>query len=414
MTATRADTTNRQAASAKTNAKERALGVSFSAIALLGYAAFLVAGFGTGLGAWRPIPLYVFFGFLIFLFQARLIQARSAARLAYTALASVFALLYAADVAFNTSGTWHFTRAPLTYVVINFLLLGVLIYDALARRRDGLGRGRLAPATLATDFAELAILSYVAATLVNLLRAGHPPYVVIDLNQTLGLHLPARIQSLQDFDSALALAATALTLLFLGIVGGSTPAQGQANGASGGFGATLGRIGRTTLREVSVSLRLVLGPLIYVSAALSSAYLALQITQFFASAQQSSDPSDLLNPFSPMSVARYQQGLVTLGLAGVAVATTVLSVALVEQHLTVIHESVWVVMRAGQTLALTLAFFIFSLAFLNAVLIFVGLTKLEPFQVSAFALLALGAAGALAGYHALRRGPPAQATPRPG
>jgi hypothetical protein len=406
MTATSAETKTRPGTSARPATRVSAAGVSFPLVALLGYVAFLIAGFGTGLQAWRPIPLYVFFGVLIFLFQARLIQTRSVARLIYTALASIFALLYAADVAFNTSGTWHFTRAPLTYIVINFLLFAVLIYDAVARRRDG--SGRLTPATLATDFAELAILSYVAATLVNLLRAGHPPYVVIDLNQTLGLHLPARIHTLQDFDSALALAATALTLLFLGIVGGSAqaPAAGRAEGS---FAETLARIGQTTLREVSVSLRLVLGPLIYVSAALASAYLARQITQFFASAQQSPEVFDLLNPFSPMSVARYQQGLVTLGLTGVSVAATVLSVALVEQNLRVIRESLRVVARAGQTMALTLAFFIFSLAFLNAVLIFVGLTKLEPFQVSAFALLALGAAGVLAGYHAWRRGPDARA-----
>ncbi|HEV2236717.1 MAG TPA: hypothetical protein VGR57_08665, partial [Ktedonobacterales bacterium] len=39
----------------------------FPLIGLLLYAAFITSGFGAGLGAWRPIPLYVFFGFLIFL-----------------------------------------------------------------------------------------------------------------------------------------------------------------------------------------------------------------------------------------------------------------------------------------------------------------------------------------------------------
>src|SRR5579859_4336862 len=74
------------------------LRVSFPLIAILGYAAFLITGFGTHLDAWRPIPLYVFFGFLLFVLQANLVEARSPARLAYTAFASVFALLYAADV----------------------------------------------------------------------------------------------------------------------------------------------------------------------------------------------------------------------------------------------------------------------------------------------------------------------------
>jgi hypothetical protein len=402
------------------------LRVSFSVIAILGYVAFLISGFGTYLGSWRPIPLYIFFGFLVFLFQANLIETRTRARLAYTAFASVFALLYAADVVFNPSGTWHWTRAPLTYVIINFLLFAVLVYDAISRRQDAAPRGAarpesepkparppraklLAPSTLATDFAELAILAYIAATLVNLLRAGTPPYVVIDLNQALGIHLPARIQHLEDLDAAIALAATALALLFLGIVGGATSGQ-TATGETGGsrlttFEAALVRIARTTYREVSQSLRLVLGPLIYVGSGLTIARLALQITQFFQSAQSSSNTFDLLNPFSPTSRARYDQGLLTLLLVAVVVVTVILSVALVEQSLQTIWHAARIIVRAGQTTAFSLAFFIFSLAFLNAVFIFVGITRLEPFQVTAFALLALLVGGILAAYPALLGGP---------
>lgn len=407
------------------------LRVSFPLIAILGYAAFLITGFGTRLGPWRPIPLYVFFGFLLFVLQANLVATRSRVRLAYTAFASVFALLYAADVVFNRSPQGHFTRAPLTYVIINFLLFAVLIYDALARRQDLASGPRasasggietpaaparrraplLAPATLATDFAELAMLSYIAATLVNLLRVGSPPYVVIDLNQTLHLHLPARIHYLQDFDSAVALAATALSLLFLGIVSGLAAGQDGTTGASDEPGvaaatriqAVLGRIVRTSLREVATSLRLVLGPLIWVGSGLSIAYLSLRVADYFQSSEGSSNVFDLLNPFSTPSRSQLNQGLVTILLTALAILTVVLSIAIVEHDAQVIRRTVHLIVTAGQTVALTLAFFIFSLAFLNAVLVFVDITRVEPFQVSAFAIVALVAAGVLPAYAAIHR-----------
>lgn len=384
-------------------AAERVPRIPFGLVAVLGYAAFLISGFGTGLGSWRPIPLYLFAGVLMFLFQLGLTQTRTRGRLLYTGFATVFALAYAADVVFNTSGGFHFTRAPLTYVLINMLLIAVLVADAV-RRRDG-QHHPFAPATLATDFAELAILSYVAATLANLLGAGAPPYVLINLNQAFGLHLPERIASLQDLDSAIALAATALALLFLGIVAGaSSRADGHGAQEETRFLDVLLAIGRTTLREVTATLRLVLGPLVFVSAGLSAAYLSLQITGFFASAQQSSHVFDLLNPFGPASRARYEQGLVTLLLTGVTVLMVVLSVALVEQNLPTIWRSLRAMAGGAEATALSLGFFIFSLAFLNAVLIFIGVTKVEPFQVSAFALLALAIGGGVAAASGARGG----------
>ncbi len=389
----------------------------FPLVAILLFSSFLITGFGTNLGPWRPVPVYIFFGFLLFLLQANLIETRSVAGVAYAAFATVFALLFAADVVFNTSGTWHFSRAPLTYIIINALLLVVLGYNVVARRmrprrNAAFGSGAvssraamLSPMTLAVDFAELAILSYVAATLVNLLRAGNPPYLVINLNQALGLHLPARIAYLQDLDAAIALSATAVTLLLLGIVGGVASNQAGADPKAttvSNFEVVLRRITQTTLQGVSQSLRLVLGPLIYVSFGLSIAYLSQQIAEFFQQAQQSSEVFDLLNPFSPTSQSRYSQGLLTVLLTGIAVVTIIVSVALVEQNVTVIRRAIALISLAGQTAALTLAFFMFSLAFLNAVLIFVGLTKVEPFQVSAPAILALLVGGLFAVFSSVR------------
>ena len=57
---------------------------------------------------------------------------------------------------------------------------------------------------------------------------------------------------------------------------------------------------------------------------------------------------------------------------------------------------------AGRIAGLTLGFFLYSLAFLNAAaILFLG-TKAEPFQVGAGGLLALLVGGALAVYTVLR------------
>jgi hypothetical protein len=371
----------------------------FPIIGLLLYAAFITSGFGAGLGAWRPIPIYVFFGFLIFLLQANLIRRRSVGAIAYTAFATIFALVFAADVVFNTSPTGHFTRSPITYLIINVLLLVALLYDIVARRtgsRQTPRVGFFSLLALAVDFSELAIVMYVAALLVNLLRLGNPPFIVINLNQALGLNLPDRIANLQDLDAGIALSATALMLLFLGIVGGVASGQRVADfgqSAVTNVQGVLGNVLRTTWSGVSRSLRLVLGPLIYVGAGLSVAQLSQQIVEFFQQAQQSSNLIDLLNPFSATSQARYPQGLLTVLLTAIAVLTIILSVALVEQNATVVRRTIALLLRAGQTTALTLAFFMFSLAFLNAALIFFGVTRLEPFQVSAPAIVALVVAG---------------------
>jgi hypothetical protein len=371
----------------------------FPIIGLLLYAAFITSGFGNNLGAWRPIPIYVFFGFLIFLLQANLIRRRSLGAIAYTAFATAFALVFAADVVFNTSATGHFTRSPITYLIINILLIVALIYDIIARRvgsKNSARVGVFSPLALAVDFSELAIVMYVAALLVNLLRLGNPPFIVINLNQALGLHLPDRIANLQDLDAGIALIATALMLLLFGIVGGV--ASGQPTPDFGESAVTnvqgvLGNVLRTTWTGVSRSLRLVLGPLIYVGAGLSVAALSQQIVEFFQQAQESSNIIDLLNPFSAASRERYPQGLLTVLLTAIVVMTIILSVAVVEQNATVVRRTIQLMLRAGQTTALTLAFFMFSLAFLNAALIFFGATRLEPFQVSAPAIVALVVAG---------------------
>ncbi|HEY7780736.1 MAG TPA: hypothetical protein VIC85_11050 [Ktedonobacterales bacterium] len=390
------------------------------AIGILGYVAFLLAGFGTGMGAWRPVPLYLFFGVLLFLLQIGLVERRTASHLAYTAGASIFALLFAGDVLLNRSPIGHFTRNPWTYMLINGLLLAVFLYDVARRGRlsgDGqtTSSGMARPGApffsargLATTFAGLALLSYLASVLVDLLGAGATPYVVVDLGHALGPHLPGRVRYLQDLDLAIALFATAAALLFLGIVAAvaASPTRGQRGGVTGSvesFQSVLGRVLGTAMGQAAFSARLVLGPLIWVGAGLSVTYLAVRTTQYFESAQASSNVVDLFNPFSPTSVARFGQGLLTIALSAMAVATVVVSIAVVEHQVRIVSRTLRIIRAAGQATALSLAFFIFSLAFLNAVANFLGITRLEPFQVGAFALLALAAASVLPLYAAIRR-----------
>ncbi|MBF6592297.1 MAG: hypothetical protein IVW57_17430 [Ktedonobacterales bacterium] len=73
------------------------------------------------------------------------------------------------------------------------------------------------------------------------------------------------------------------------------------------------------------------------------------------------------------------------------------AVVIVEQNGQIIHRAVRIIGETGRVIALTWAFFLYSLAMLNAVVVLGGFTKVEPFQVGAPGLLALliGAAFAI-------------------
>ena len=85
-----------------------------------------------------------------------------------------------------------------------------------------------------------------------------------------------------------------------------------------------------------------------------------------------------------------------------AIGAVILSVAVVEHDGNVILNTLHIFRVAGRIAGLTLGFFLYSLAFLNAAaILFLG-TKAEPFQVGAGGLLALLVGGALAVYTVLR------------
>jgi hypothetical protein len=260
----------------------------------------------------------------------------------------------------------------------------------------------------ATDFAGLASIFFIAAFLLDLLgpqslfqrlglhRIGNgQPYVGVDLNTALHLHLNAPINLLQNLDLVIALFATAISLLLLVIVGALVIPESHDEGATApapsGFGRSLWTILSVALKQVSLSLRLVLGPLVWLIPAFSIAVFAQQVTEFLRFSSRFSGASllDLFNPLSQTSQAHIQQGFAAIGLGVLAIVMVILAVVVVEQNGRLIHRTVGIIEETGRVVALTWAFFLYSLAMLNAVVVLGGFTKVEPFQVGAPGILAL-------------------------
>lgn len=408
--------------------------VALPLLAILGYTAFLITGFGVKLGTWQPLPIYIYLSLMLLSLQAVISENRSLPRIIYIFLTSGFAVVYAAEVFFNQSP--NFVREPWTYIVMNALLIGVFIFDAVDRRRatpQGLsgsatsGRlGNIPPRTpsqmqpfsfgaFAIDFAGLAILFFIAYGLLNLLSAynfaqtGEPPvHVVIDLHQTLGLSIP-NIRTLPDLDLLIAIASTAVCLLMLGIVGVLATATNQSqsehynSSAVRSFGGSLAHVARVASNEVLLSLRLVLGPLVWLIPAFSIAVFSKQFTTYLnIAALRTDNIVNLFNPLSSSSQMGFENALLDLGLGIIAVAAVILAVAVVEHESAIISRTLEILGIAGRTVALTLALFMLSLAAVNAVVNIVTPIKNEPFQVGASTVLALLAGIGFALYAAIR------------
>ncbi len=254
---------------------------------LLGFAALLVAGFGTALGTdGQSLVLYVYLSLLLLALPFVVAPGRSTVQTLYTFLGSAFFLVYGGAVVFG-GATANFTRSPYTYILLEAVLLGVYVYDAMARRLGDRGvADQGADASDATssqeaedepqatqtfgamsvDWAGLALFFYIAAFLLDVLgqqqllrTLGLPtqahPYVIVDLNAALGIGLPGTLSSLQALDLALAIGATAVALLLFALVGdlqlttlpadsstapsGATPDSGLYQGAyQGGYQST--------------------------------------------------------------------------------------------------------------------------------------------------------------------------------
>jgi hypothetical protein len=410
-------------------------------LVLMGYAAIVITGYAllgfTRGSSEQPVPLYIFVAILLLALQMRISRNRSVTRALYLLITSGLALLYAAYVIFGGNEN-NFTRSPLFYVIVMILLLGVFLFDAIDRRRPA-PRGlesqppqalsRRGPFTLtsglASDFTGLAVLFYITAFLQDLLgnqillqRFGFPrltnPHVVVDLNQVFGIQwIGEPLNHLEALDLGIALGATAVALLLLGLLGilaVATPGQritppppmDQLNANLLGislrpitpvlqFLEQLRTIIAPALDQVLLSLRLVLGPLVWLIPAFSLASYSRAATDYFnlSAEHPNTDIAQLFLPWNKAALDTLPQGGLQLVLASLAIGAVILAVAVVEHDAAVLSNTFRVLSVAGRALALTLAFFLYSLAALNAFTIFVLHGTTEPFQLGMAAVFAL-------------------------
>jgi hypothetical protein len=422
--------------------------VILPALVFLGYAALLIAGFNTGGDArLQALPVYIYLSVLLLVLQVSISENRTVGRLVYIFLTGGFALVYAAEKIFGTS-KGNFTLSGYTYIIINILLLLVFVYDAVDRRRTrptGLdaktgvssspGVRSMSPVSygaFGTDFAGLAILFYVSSFLLDFLgrqnfpltRAilslfGHgpttTPYVVVNLNQALHLSLANNLNYLEVLDLVIAFGATAAALLFLGLVGVVTTAgtQMQAGAPVRLFGGDLRDIIANALQQVLLSLRLVLGPLVWLIPAFSLGALSNGVVAYLrlSAGAKGTTILDLFNPLSDISRRNIGQGVQNLLLLFIAVAAVILAVSVVEHNGKIILRTLQIFRVAGRIIALTLAFFIYSLAAFNAFLILINPAAPKPFQVGAPGLIALVTGAGFVAYAALRERQPVPKEP---
>jgi hypothetical protein len=397
--------------------------VTLPIIAILGYSAFLITGFGQRFGpSGQPLPIYAFLGLMLLALQAVISDNRTVARVVYVFLTSGLALVYAAFVYYDQAS--NFARSPLFYFVVNTAALVVFIYDAIDRRRtnrqmlQGAAAKRGTPmppshpfsfGNFATDFSGLAILFYISYGLLSFISSvpiGREAQTInLNLSQ-LGINIP-NIPTLYQLDLVIAVGATAVALLLLGIVGVLAVGQGGGADSSGAavssFGGDIGRIANVALNQVLLSLRLVLSPLVWLIPSFSIAVFADRFTQYLnaSAGQMNKNVWDLFNPFSQRAIGTYGDAFIQLGLGVISVAAVILAVAVVEHDGEVVERTLQVLGIAGRTVALTLAIFIFSLAALNAFLLLINPGTSEPFQLGGATLISLVAGALFAGYAAL-------------
>lgn len=370
----------------------------------LAYTAFFVTGFGAGLGVLQPVPLYLFLCLVLLTLQENLSADRALAHVTYVFVSSAFAVVYAGEIVFHIPKL-DFTRNPMTYILLNAVLVAIFLFDLVNRRRQHAitrrAGGELSPlspyATIASDFAAAAIFFFVAAFLLDLLgsqvvlqRLGlpvHTPYVIVDLNTTLHLSLHSPINLLDGLDFVLGLAATAGAGVFLVIAGTMLPTADE-EGATEAM--RIERLIRVAAEQAIYAMRMVLSPLIWLIPAFCLALFSLQMTRYFQlSAAAKGGFLDLLNPLSATSRANFDLGMECLLLAVLAFLAMLLAVAVTEQSQHVFRRTLHVVITLGRGISLSLAFFMYTLALVNVVVVLLGITKVKPFQVGMAGLLLL-------------------------
>jgi len=391
----------------------------------LAFAAFLLTGFGTGLGVLQPVPVYLFLCLALLTIQEHIAENRSLAHRTYVFLASTFAVIYAGELVFAIRPL-DVTHQPMTYVIAEVILLVVFLGDTFARHRhralSETSSARLG--AFAIDAAATAIFFYGSAFMVDLLggqavlqhfglRIG-TPYVVVNLNTLFHLHLTSPANTLEGLSLVLALAMSAVALGLLTMAGVVLPPTEQETAHADGL-RSFWQILRDGLGQVVASLRLVIGPLIWLIPAFSVAAFADHVSQYFnACARLKSTIFDLFNPLSETSRANVALGVGTLLLGLAAIAALIVAVAVLEENPQIIGHTLATLGDTARAIALTWALFMYSLAAINAVAILLDVTKAAPFQVGAPGLLALLLGAGFLAYESAQVARPQPALPQMG
>jgi hypothetical protein len=385
-------------------------------LALLGYGAFLLTGFGTGLSATQqPIILYAYVSFLLLIFQVIILRHPAPATLVYVFLTSGFAIVYAADFSFFGRNNIFAGRGT-TYLVLNTLLFLVFLYDVINRRLarsrplDGIAGdvpsdARLLPhwsplsyGSVAVDFAALAIIAYIAWGLLVVIQ----PLLGVRIALS-GFGVPG-VGTLPDLDRDIAVGATGIALALVVIASLLAASKGTDTVAVRRFERLNLVILGDAVNDALLSLRLVLGPLLWLLPAFSLAHFARDTVSYLnASAHTPGNPfMNLFNPLSASSVAHAGEGFKVIVLGLLAVGAVIVAVSVIEHSVSVMRRALGILEITGRTLALVSALFFISLAVINAFLILIQAVTVTPFQLGAPVLVALAAFASFLGYSALR------------
>jgi hypothetical protein len=142
---------------------------------------------------------------------------------------------------------------------------------------------------------------------------------------------------------------------------------------------------------VLLSLRLVIGPLVWFIPAFSIAAFSDALRNYLNASfrDQSGGIVGLFFPLSSTARDNIFSGFLVFLLGVLAVTTVVIAVAVVEHSRAVFADTMRVLGIAGRAIALVLAIALYSLALINAFAVYVNLTEGKPFQVGASGLVAL-------------------------
>jgi hypothetical protein len=392
-------------------------------LVVLGYVAFVVSGFGSGLEMVQPLPIYLYSSLLLILLQLSLSSFRTVLRSLYGIGAALFGLIFAGEASFFPTTQGNFTRAALTYVIVNSIAVIVFFVDAVQRHqgRGGAGGavGDVTPAlrlyrTLAADFAGLAILFALSSFLLDFINTrsalrflgvgapGRP--IAVNLNHLFGLGLPKMVRSLEGLNLALAFVMAAVWLLLIVVIGGLTSLSNQGQGILTHSSSqnppfltllqAFGAIFVGGFREATYSLRSVLQIFLWLIPAYSIANFAIVSVGYFnVAARSHGNILDLFNPFSASSLGNIGRGIADLLLAVVAVAAVILTVVVAEFSAAIVRSTIDRVGSFLRIVSLTFIFFTLSLAVTNAASKLFGIDDATPFQVGAGTVVALALFG---------------------